>query len=584
MVLDMLHGRCKAKELHPNEVDSALKAVKGLLESMQANPNAKQDISTLFLPATYPFSHDFTLNDTVLPVVLMKASELIFDDAPHYIDRVHNFNLPFLVDLKRANVDCKANVNYKDLITLLPTAVRPRMMSWVIEEKFVDSEDNSERFDVGAASSLRKQLHSEQFYRGIIRLIRHANQDGGLDESVVATVRSSLQSIEFLGMSKIVTHLVHGGEVIQGSKLEVSYFVEKVSESGQNIWNVYVNAVQDAGETISTIALTLSQLIAEACRGLLSDTILYIPEMLRSETGKIFSLLDKMRIRRDDSYDADKRDVFPPPGSFIQIAMHNLLNPAFEAFIPGEYVGYELHDPSLELQEGDATFIYAVIIEEVSGDDVSPFTKSYKINIGEDKEPQIVEATKLYKFHRVQEITSSEVALFDQQGSSYSTTDKQKIFDEITRALEEAWRLSEERRRQIVKRLFLQWHPDKNPGNEVLCTEVFQHIKSEIERLERGESRGSYGAFYCFWGTRAKQYSSQRQEYQDSFFQSDYRTRSWDVPPSFCTTNPQPQEARRWFRQAEADLAAADNDIATMKPSYEWACFKCHQVRILYLK
>ena len=51
-----------------------------------------------------------------------------------------------------------------------------------------------------------------------------------------------------------------------------------------------------------------------------------------------------------------------------------------------------------------------------------------------------------------------------------------------------------------------------------------------------------------------------------------------EVPPSFSTTNPQPRQARRWFRQAEADLAAVFNDINTSKPSYEWACFKCHQV------
>ncbi|KAL9966873.1 hypothetical protein ACROYT_G025009 [Oculina patagonica] len=603
MVLGMLHGRCKTNQLHPNEVDSALKAVKGLFGTLQETPEAKKDISALYLPATNPFSS--TPDDTVLPVVLRKATELIFDDAPHYHGRIQDFNLLFLVDLKRADVCCKSNANFKDVIMLLPPAVRPQMMSCVIEEKFTDCEDNTECFDVGAASALKTQLHSEQFYRGIVRLIHHANQDGGLDESVVATVRSNLQSIEFLGMSKIVTHLVHKGNVIRGSEIEVSYFLEKVSKSGEEIWKVYVNAVEDAEDTIATIALTLTQVIEEACKGLLRNTVLYIPDMLRSQPGKICSLLDRMKIRQDNSYDTDK-GVFPPPGSFIPIVMHNLLNPAFEAFTPGEYVGYELHDPSLELLEGDATFIYAVIIEEVPSDNVSHFNKFYKINIGDDKQP-IVEATKLYKFHRLQEVTSSEVVLSDQQGPSRSMTDKQQIFEEITRTLEEAWRLPEDRRRQIIKRLFLQWHPDKNPGNEVFCTEVFQHIKNEIERLERGESRrgengssgsyyrGSYGAFYGFWEARARRYNSQRREYRDNFFRNygssghstrshTFRTHSWEVPPSFCTTNPQPRQARRWFRQAEADLAAADNDIATLKPSYEWACFKCHQAAEKALK
>ena len=50
------------------------------------------------------------------------------------------------------------------------------------------------------------------------------------------------------------------------------------------------------------------------------------------------------------------------------------------------------------------------------------------------------------------------------------------------------------------------------------------------------------------------------------------------IPPSFCKRNPQPGEAHRWFRQARADLKAADKDLAADNPSYEWACFKCHQV------
>ena len=589
MVLDMLHVECQAKTLHVNEIHCALRAFKGLMETLQDSPDAAQDISSLYLPATFPFSS--SLNDKErLPVLLMKASELIFDNAPLYHDRIQDFNVPFVVDLDRANVCCKGNANYEDLIMLLPTKVRPQMMSCVIEEKFLDSSADTECFDVGAASSLRKQLHSEQFYRGIVRLIRHANKGGGLDQNVVTTVKSSLQRIECLGMRRIVTHLVHNGIVIRGSDREVPYVLEKVLDSGQQVWKVYIKAVEDVEEMMSTIALTLSEVIAESCRGMLRGTTMYIPEMLRCQPGKIWSLLDKMGIRLDDSHDKEKGDVFPQPGSFIPIAEHNLLNPAFKGFAPGEYVGYELGDPSLQLEEGDAIYIYAVIIEEVSDDSVSLLAKSYKINIGHDKEPKIARATELYKFHRVQEIASSALVASDQQGSSQLSTDKQQIFDEISRTLQEAWRLPKDERKQIIKRLILQWHPDKNPGNEAFCTDVFQHIKNEIERLEReqrwssdgGNYQGSYGVYFGFWGARARRYSSQRQEYRDNFFRhhgsGSHRARSWEVPPSFCATNPQPAQARRWFRQAEADLAAADNDLTTVTPSYVWACFKCHQV------
>ena len=137
----------------------------------------------------------------------------------------------------------------------------------------------------------------------------------------------------------------------------------------------------------------------------------------------------------------------------------------------------------------------------------------------------------------------------------------------------------------------------QNPGNEEFCTEVFLFIKSQIERLERlerarrresGSSEsfdysGSYGAYFGFWGTRARHYSSRRQTYRETYYQyygsRDPGTRTWEVPPSFCTTNPQPRQAKRWFRQAEADLKAVVNDMNSFNPSYEWACLKCHQVK-----
>ena len=590
IVLDMLHERCKEESLHVNEVNCALRAVKGLMETMQDSPDAAQVISSLYLPATCSYSACLDDNNGRLKIALMKATELIFENTPLYRDRIKNFNAPFVVDLDRANVSCKNNANYEDLIMLLPSKVRPHMMSCVIEEKFLNSSDNAKGFDIGAASSLRKQLHSEQFYRGIMRLLRHVSRGRSLDQNMLITVKSGLERIEFLGMKRIVTHLVHNGVPIKESEREVSYFLEKVLDSGHQFWKVYVNAVDDVDETMSRISLTLSEVIAEVCNGLLREATMYIPVMLGSQPGKIWSLLDSMGIRQDDSNVKERGDVFPQPGSFIPIAEHNLLNPAFKFFEPGEYVGYELDDPSLHLEEGDAVFIYAVILKDVSGENVSFCEKSYQIDIGHEKEPKVARATKLYKFHRLQEIASSATVLSDQPGSSPFYN--QEIFDDISRILEDAWKLSEDIRRQIIKRLILQWHPDKNPGNEVFCTEIFQHIKNEIERLEReqlrrcmesGSPHGSYGVYFPFWGARVRQYNSQRQEYTENFNRHygswSHRSRSWEVPPSFCTTNPQPAQARRWFRQAEADLAAADNDISSANPSFVWACFKCHQVR-----
>ena len=593
MVLDMLKQKRKEKQLDPNEKMCALTAERGIFEALKDHSNDGQNLPSLYLPATRPFiDKDDGLSP---PVVLQKSAELLFDDAPFYHERIKGFYQLFLVDLSKAKVHCKKGSNYKDLIMLLPQALRPQILSTVVIEKFTDSFDKGDRFDLGAAVSLKRSLHSPQFCRGIIRLIRHASREyeEKVDESVVATVKNRLQSIEIHGMSKIVTQLLYKGIKIPGSEMEKPYFVEKVSKSSEEIWNVYVNAVDDAQKTSSAIALNLAKVISEACKGLLRDAAMFIPPMLQSQPEQISSFLDMMKIHQDDSYDGEEGEILPPPGSFIPIAEQHLLNAAFSYFKPGEYVGYEVDDPSLKLEDGDATYIYAVIIEEVSNLDTSLITKSYKINVGNDKPPKVVPATELYKFYRFQEIAPAALVSSGHQGTNMDS--KHEIFQEITKTLEEAWGLSEDRRRQVVKRLFLLWHPDKNPGNEEFCTEVFQHIRNEIDRLERegwGRSEregsesyhygGSYGAFFGFWGTRTREYSSRRREYQETYHRHygtwGHGTRTWEVPPSFCETNPQPGQARRWFRQAEADLNAVVNDVHTGNASYEWACFKCHQV------
>ena len=591
MILDMLQRKWNENSLDPNERRRALKAVKGLFEVLQDHPAGINGLSSLYLPAVCPFGS--SQGDTTPRVVLRKAAELLFDDARHYHKRIQNFKQFFLVDLKTAGVRCNLSGNFKDLVMLLPTVLRPQMLSCVLKEKFVNSPDNTERFDVGAASSLKKQLYSEQFCRGIIRLIRHTSHENEVkvDEGVVSSIESRLQSIQFHGMGNIVTHLVYKDNVIPGSKSKLPFFLERTCQTGQEIWNVYVSAVEDVEQTISAIALTLSRVIAEACGGLLRETAMYIPEMLHCQLGSIDSLLDTMKIRQDDTCDAGRRNVFPLPGSFIPIAEHHLLNPAFNYFKPGEYVGYELEDPSMELEEGDATFIYAVITKEVSTGDVGLLARLYEINIGDDKKPTEAQATELYKFYLPQEIALTAVVTSQRQGNAHSPNERKAIFEEISKILEEAWRLPEDRRKKVIKRLIFRWHPDKNPGNEDFCTEVFQHIKNEIELLERdGAGRSQYRCsetyddFFGFCGERARRDTSQRQEYRDTYYRYygswDEGTWTWEVPPSFSTTNPQPQQARRWFRQAEADLAAVMNDTNTLKPSYEWACFKCHQVSV----
>ena len=285
--------------------------------------------------------------------------------------------------------------------------------------------------------------------------------------------------------------------------------------------------------------------------------------------------------------------IFPNLGTFIPLDCHHLLNDAFEEFDPGEYVGYELEDPTLHHEEGNATYIYARIVNNVADQGRPLFAKRYRIDVGGNLEIE-VDAADLYKFS-LEAPTSSEIVVSHNQPQSSAQNaiecpqcrNKQEVFNEISDHLEEAWKMPEDERWKIIKRPYLQWH--KNVGDEEFSNEVCEHLQSEISRLERGDLRGSQQA------TNMDSSGTQHGSYNDRLTSLRRRARQHQMQQERNISmlqfhggatrrlNPQPGEARRWFQQAEADIVAVENDITSRKPSYEWACFKCHQVWLTFV-
>ena len=125
----------------------------------------------------------------------------------------------------------------------------------------------------------------------------------------------------------------------------------------------------------------------------------------------IGTLLDAAGVCQDDSLFAMKVEIFPTLGTFIPLIDHHLLNDAFVEFEPGEYVGYELEDPSINRTEGVATYIYARVVQEVTEKCLPLLTKKYRIDVG-CGEDLVVDAVDLYKFHRLPTAPSTTLAVF----------------------------------------------------------------------------------------------------------------------------------------------------------------------------
>ena len=592
MVLEEVHGKCKTAKLHPNEVSICEKASKGFFELLEKNEEV-ENFPKVHLLAVIPRElKDAKLETT--PLTLQESSTLIFNDvSPTYYDRLQKFNRYFLLDLEVLKFRCSSSMtNYKDLLMKLPSAVRPKMLSCVVCEELIDCQSAATPSSEDV-KSLKQKLSSPEFCSGVIRLIRDVNfQNEEFDEEVIGRVESGLLGIDIRIASNLRTTLLCDDYSIPGSEARVPRLLKKNLPPEEESCTVYIDAMFE--NRLLTLA---SSAIVELYAEFLGKRAGLIYEMLQCHPREIWPLLDSSKIRADNSYLERRAKIYPTPGSFIPLEDHHLLNEDFEDFNPGDYVGYELDDPTLNRESGVATYIYARIIEEVTDPNCLLLAKRYRIDIG-DNQAMEVDATDLYKFHRSEDFNCTATDTTDglsENSSRYYVNpskgkDQQEIFDEISDLLEQAWKMPEEKRRNVIKRLYLRWHPDKNVGNEELCIEVFKHLQNEISRLERGEPRDipqtypgftgstqgtSYDDLFSSWGNRARQHHAQRE---------GYRTREQSYERSRGRPNPQPGEARRWFRQACADVTAVMNDVVCNKPSFEWACFKCQQVEFKLLK
>ncbi|KAK9537501.1 hypothetical protein VZT92_005111 [Zoarces viviparus] len=141
--------------------------------------------------------------------------------------------------------------------------------------------------------------------------------------------------------------------------------------------------------------------------------------------------------------------------------------------------------------------------------------------------------------------------------------------------------LPEEERHKAIKRLYLTWHPDKNPDCQLLATEAFTYLKNQIDELSRGKGKGKTGGssysgrnsnfnnFYQQWDQEARHHRDGRERFSRDNHSYNFWTHNENVP------SPNKGEAKRWCRQARCDLNAAYKDIGGA--STEWCLFKIHQ-------
>ena len=288
MVLQMLYLKSNNDKLHPNEITTCVKAVKGFFQLLEESVEGVSGVSQLYLPGISLRRSSLDEAEGVIPVTLQQSSYLVFCDVPpSFLDRLQNFD-HLLLDLKSMKVTCSsAMTNYKELVMKLPTALRPKMLSSLVKET-ISSKNEITTLSVEAVNSLKHKLSCPQFIAAIVRLIRDENQTRkDINHDAIANVEKRLRSIDVCVVENLRSVLLCDGSPIPGSQKKVSFVLEKSVVLNEERWTVYLDLLSVMNETFAHINI-LSDVIVDASEGLLGNRALTIPRLLDCDPCDIF--------------------------------------------------------------------------------------------------------------------------------------------------------------------------------------------------------------------------------------------------------------------------------------------------------
>ncbi|XP_021359379.1 sacsin-like [Mizuhopecten yessoensis] len=314
---------------------------------------------------------------------------------------------------------------------------------------------------------------------------------------------------------------------------------------------------------------------------------------------KISSILDQENYLDYHISESLLDSFLPVCGTYVHEKWYHMLDNTTFTFNQDEYVALKLHDEEAKdseeviySREESDLYIYAKIVKLIScvieGKLLTELSK-YEVYVGEGRF-LITSAYDIYKILRKKTDSRELVQAVDvANNSSTNTLPRQVIFKEVRRKLLTIWTLPDREKKAIFKRYLRQWHPDKNIGNEEQATDVFQYIMLVWDRLTNGDpvsvdddvdasdySQSRPTPNRQFYDDVDRHCSRERERYQESS-RGGYRGSYYhDSDP---VSNPVQQ--RKWFKQAELDLAAAEHFMKSTEEvqAYNWICYMSHQVR-----
>ena len=498
----------------------------------------------------------------------------------------------------------------------LPVAVRPIGLSqlcMLVPDKNCEIVESSDLASM-LQSSFSDKNNSENLTKVITRFVVEQQQEAIIRQEIekilgpltVTTVKNLKAQIMMKSSKKII------------GDIKTDYIFD---DSGHHLYidsEIHMGRSERIGSEIARHILnSVSPLMNAPFKNDTERIIIeFISDFLRASTTQRAVMLEKYQIvgvigSSSDYPDLHKLGAEIPSFMYDRLDLHpdNVYNPM-------EIVGYEVEENKIVV----AQIVYLVRSEV----ECSVYHKRYKIYVNEqDETGKEVSILKLYKFLdglKKSQVTSSSVVKDESQAvvphesddnlvnlrasfHKLSATDKKK---EICDQLKEIWKLPPDLKRTAIRRLYLRYHPDKNPENVAEAEILFLFLRAQIAHLENNEplddpasdtSTGSssrmesnptsttWSRDFPKWDATARRHKQRRSQAQSGSAQSapfffPFSRNERDIDKR------NPTEGRRWVRQANMDAHVLRAYLNQAKDTggYAHVCFLGHQVAEKALK
>ena len=428
---------------------------------------------------------------------------------------------PLAMEIGSSNVVIASNAQL-EAVKKLHESLRPRPLSAEIAE-VLDESCLHAVVPVRLAEVLQEKLASADLHMCLLSLKKYSETRSADDvDTLLSQVADALACFEFIGLAQIETRFVRNGEAVGTARVRSYHISER--ENPRRI-SVYISQemTSEMGLLMRVSDCIMRQPFFQDCGpfemrlyGLLNTPIVDIMDAFSEFNIPLYGSLKSAS------------SAVPDPGDFVPPQYLPMLEMSFARLRPGDYVAYLIDDPFLQdVSSGDVdeTYIFVKVTKVILPDDelnASPMLYQYEVNVGK-ADKVTVPSLDLYRFKEYKltelvepdeapDVTALQVFGGNASGGSNPISSRsgarvaprasgeRRLADEDPQTLEEikryikkllvearAERFDDVRRKKLIKRLYVKFHPDKNPHRVSIATKACQYLQRLSDRLESGE-------------------------------------------------------------------------------------------------